>query len=58
MQRVLKYPLLLKELLKNTDQPQPGEDASYYRDLLEANKITGEVATAINEAKRRKDLGN
>ena len=58
MQRVLKYPLLLKELLKKTPQPEPGEDASNYRELIEANKIASDIATAINEAKRRKDLGD
>ena len=57
VQRVLKYPLLLRELLKTTPQPMPGEDASYYQEIVEANKIAENISKEINQAKRAFDLG-
>lgn len=51
VQRVLKYPLLLNELLKYT--------AEIHRDkynLIKAISVMTDVANAINEFKRRKDL--
>ncbi|CAF0837962.1 unnamed protein product [Brachionus calyciflorus] len=51
IQRVLKYPLLLQELIKNTESCH--ED---YQDLLEALKSMQNVATYINEIKRRHEL--
>ena len=57
VQRVLKYPLLLRELLKTTPQPMPGEDASYYQEIVEATKIAENISKEINQAKRAFDLG-
>ena len=57
VQRILKYPLLLQELLKLADIPGPGEDRGEYDDLIEAVKLLQEAANDINEDKRRKDLG-
>jgi hypothetical protein len=51
VQRVLKYPLLLKEL-KNTTEP----DHPDYAMLTDAIRRMKLVATAINEGKRRKEL--
>ncbi|XP_065641623.1 dynamin-binding protein isoform X2 [Hydra vulgaris] len=50
VQRVLKYPLLLNELLKNS------LDSESNCDLKLALNTMNDVATAINEFKRRKDL--
>ena len=58
VQRILKYPLLLQELLKLADVPAPGEDRKEYDQLIQAVKLMQEVGNAINEDKRRKDLGN
>jgi len=57
VQRILKYPLLLQELLKLTDVAEPSADNSCYRDLIEANKLIEDVANLLNEEKRKKDLG-
>ncbi|XP_064634293.1 dynamin-binding protein-like [Lineus longissimus] len=51
VQRILKYPLLLNELFKATDDSHPDKEP-----LLKAIKTMTDVATAINEYKRRKDL--
>ncbi|KAL0088297.1 hypothetical protein F4703DRAFT_1845404 [Phycomyces blakesleeanus] len=51
VQRVLKYPLLLKELMILTPQNDPE-----YEDLAIATKGIQEVADHINEIKRRKDI--
>ncbi|KAJ7357603.1 hypothetical protein OS493_024416 [Desmophyllum pertusum] len=51
VQRVLKYPLLLNEMLKYT--PEIHRDKY---NLLRAISIMTDVANAINEFKRRKDL--
>jgi hypothetical protein len=51
IQRVLKYPLLLQELIKNTDETH--ED---YQDLVRALKCMQDVASYINEIKRRHEL--
>lgn len=51
VQRVLKYPLLLNELVKVTETDNPGKP-----DLLTALKVMTDVADEINECKRRKDL--
>ncbi|XP_078366924.1 dynamin-binding protein-like isoform X2 [Oculina patagonica] len=51
VQRVLKYPLLLNELLKYT----PEIHGDKYN-LLKAISVMTDVANAINEFKRRKDL--
>ncbi|XP_023239401.1 dynamin-binding protein-like [Centruroides sculpturatus] len=51
VQRILKYPLLLNELVKCT------EDSHLDKKLLsKAVDLMTDVATAINEFKRRKDL--
>ncbi|XP_065653962.1 dynamin-binding protein-like isoform X2 [Hydra vulgaris] len=50
VQRVLKYPLLLNELLKNS------LDSESNCELKLALNTMNDVATAINEFKRRKDL--
>jgi len=57
VQRILKYPLLLQELLKLSDVPRPGEDRTEYDELIQAVKLTQEAGNDINEDKRRKDLG-
>ncbi|GFR63555.1 dynamin-binding protein-like [Elysia marginata] len=51
VQRILKYPLLLNELLKNTEPDHPDKV-----DIMDAIKAMTDVAKAINEYKRRKDL--
>ncbi|BFZ16161.1 hypothetical protein BsWGS_19199 [Bradybaena similaris] len=51
VQRILKYPLLLNELLKNTEESHPDRE-----DIETAIKEMTDVARAINEYKRRKDL--
>ncbi len=51
IQRVLKYPLLLQELIKNTE-PQH-ED---FDDLNQALATMQHVASYINEIKRRREL--
>ncbi|XP_070565083.1 rho guanine nucleotide exchange factor 38-like isoform X2 [Ptychodera flava] len=51
VQRILKYPLLLNELIKVTE-----EDHADKSNLLKAINTMTDVATAINEFKRRKDL--
>ncbi|KAI7869660.1 hypothetical protein BDF14DRAFT_1994343 [Spinellus fusiger] len=51
VQRVLKYPLLLKELYSLTPPSHPDHE-----DLREANKGIQQVADTINELKRRKDI--
>lgn len=51
VQRILKYPLLLKELLATIDTRHPD-----YAMLQTANQRMTVVASAINEGKRRKEL--
>ncbi len=53
MQRILKYPLLLGDLVKYTEDEHPDK-----KHLISASKLMGEIANQINEVKRRKDLGN
>ncbi|KAH9495018.1 hypothetical protein Btru_018443 [Bulinus truncatus] len=52
VQRILKYPLLLNELLKNTE-----DDHDDKEEIEMAIRAMTDVAKAINEYKRRKDLG-
>lgn len=51
VQRILKYPLLLNELVKCTDDSHLDKKV-----LSKAVELMTDVATAINEFKRRKDL--
>ncbi|XP_060600794.1 dynamin-binding protein-like isoform X2 [Ruditapes philippinarum] len=51
VQRILKYPLLLNELLKSTEDEHPDK-----KEVMIAIKAMTDVASAINEYKRRKDL--
>lgn len=51
VQRILKYPLLLNELIKCTVDTNPDKPG-----LLRAIKMITDLATNINELKRRKDL--
>lgn len=51
VQRILKYPLLLKELMDCTEDSHPD-----HKQLMEATVKMADVATAINEGKRRKEL--
>ena len=51
VQRILKYPLLISELIKATEDDHPDK-----KHLLEAVHKMTDVATHINEYKRRKDL--
>jgi len=57
VQRILKYPLFLDELLKVTDLPGPSDDKTCYRDLMIAVKMIQNVASLINDEIRRKHLG-
>eukprot|EP00127_Corallochytrium_limacisporum_P007106 Clim_evm25s242 gene=Clim_evmTU25s242 len=50
VQRILKYPLLLRELIKYTE-----EDADDMQDLNMAEAVIKDVANEINEIKRRDD---
>lgn len=52
VQRILKYPLLLNELHRCTEDGHPDK-----MELLEAINLMTDVATAINEFKRGRDLG-
>ncbi|CAN8004345.1 unnamed protein product [Ixodes hexagonus] len=51
VQRILKYPLLLNELNKSTEDDHPDKAT-----LAQAMAKMSDVATSINEFKRRKDL--
>ncbi|XP_043283380.1 dynamin-binding protein-like [Venturia canescens] len=51
VQRILKYPLMLHELIKCTEEDHPDR-----KGIEEARKAMTQVATHINEYKRRKDL--
>ncbi|KAG1660804.1 Dynamin-binding protein [Nymphon striatum] len=51
VQRILKYPLLLNELHRCTEEGHPDKI-----ELLDAIHLMTDVATAINEYKRRRDL--
>ncbi|KAK7790783.1 hypothetical protein R5R35_000425 [Gryllus longicercus] len=51
VQRILKYPLILNELIKYTSESHMDKP-----DLLRAVKTIMDVATYINECKRRKDI--
>ena len=50
IQRLVKYPLLLSQLLKETDQSWPN-----YNELHQAYLISKEVALCINESQRRSE---
>lgn len=50
IQRLCKYPLLLKELIKTYSD---SVDAPYYNELLMASAAMKEVANQVNEAQRR-----
>ena len=52
VQRILKYPLMLNELIKCTEV-----EHSDRVDLMRARDIMTDVASFINESKRRKDIG-
>ncbi|KAL0099016.1 hypothetical protein PUN28_020219 [Cardiocondyla obscurior] len=51
VQRILKYPLILYELIKCTEDNHPDKAA-----ILEAWEVMTSVASYINEYKRRKDI--
>jgi len=51
VQRILKYPLILNELLKCTENDHQDKN-----DLKEAMTIMSDVAAFINESKRKKDI--
>ena len=51
VQRILKYPLILNELLKCTEEEHPDK-----KDLREAVALMSDVAAFINETKRKKDI--
>ncbi|KAK3909021.1 Dynamin-binding protein, partial [Frankliniella fusca] len=51
VQRLLKYPLILNELIKCTEDHHKDK-----HDLLEAVKVFTNMASDINEYKRRKDI--
>ncbi|XP_015111291.1 dynamin-binding protein [Diachasma alloeum] len=51
VQRILKYPLMLYELVKCTEDDHPDKQG-----IEQAWKVMTEVASYINESKRRKDI--
>ena len=51
VQRILKYPLILNELLKCTEEEHQDK-----ADLKEAVTLMSDVAAFINETKRKKDI--
>uniref|UniRef100_A0AC34QHH0 Dynamin-binding protein n=1 Tax=Panagrolaimus sp. JU765 TaxID=591449 RepID=A0AC34QHH0_9BILA len=51
IQRCLKYPLYLSEIIKNTPLTHPDHPK-----IMEALKQMGQLATKMNESKRRKEL--
>ena len=51
VQRILKYPLLIKQLLKETN-----EEHADYMDLEKALTSLESMADKINEIKKRKDI--
>ena len=51
VQRILKYPLLLNEMIKNMDNQHQDK-----QNLLKAINLITDLATEINESKRRQDL--
>lgn len=51
VQRIMKYPLILGELIKCTESDHPDKD----RLLIAAGLMTA-VATYINESKRKKEI--
>ncbi|OXU22019.1 hypothetical protein TSAR_006757 [Trichomalopsis sarcophagae] len=53
VQRILKYPLLLDGLLKCTEDGHPDKPK-----IEEASKVMADVASYINEYKRKKDLAS
>lgn len=58
IQRLCKYPLLLKELRKNSqessnDESQTTESSAAYNELYVANTAMKELANQVNEAQRR-----
>ncbi|EGW31968.1 uncharacterized protein SPAPADRAFT_138194 [Spathaspora passalidarum NRRL Y-27907] len=55
IQRLCKYPLLLKELIKNSPESQDSENnhTASYNELLVAMNAMKEVANQVNEAQRR-----
>ena len=53
VQRLLKYPLLLREMVKATSAEQEPAD---YAALEEASSLMGKVAETINEVKRNGDI--
>lgn len=50
VQRICKYPLLLRELLKNTDDSHPDKES-----LQKALKAIENIVISINESKKIKD---
>eukprot|EP00041_Stephanoeca_diplocostata_P031615 m.989012 g.989012 ORF g.989012 m.989012 type:complete len:1298 (+) comp23995_c0_seq6:220-4113(+) len=51
VQRILKYPLLLRELAKKT----PADHADY-ADIVQAETLLSKIGTAINEGRRTKEI--
>ena len=52
VQRILKYPLILNELLKTTEDDQSCDTS----ELREVVTIMSDIAAFINETKRKKDI--
>lgn len=55
IQRLCKYPLLLKELIKYSSETTSSNDynSASYNELIMANQAMKEVANRVNEAQRR-----
>lgn len=53
IQRLCKYPLLLKELIKASNDSVDQANSSFYNELLIANNAMKELANQVNEAQRR-----
>ena len=56
VQRFLKYPLLIEELLKLTDASTPTQPTDHDK-LILVSKMMQSLAKEINEDKRKVDLG-
>lgn len=52
IQRLCKYPLLLRELLKAADESDANE-STVYQEIVLANALMREMANQVNEAQRR-----
>ena len=57
IQRAMRYPLMLHELLRNTEQTSQ-TNRNEWRELDEAVRAMQAIAASLNEIKRRRDMSN